>query len=147
MAERKRSSSKSSAAAKKTTAAKKAPAKKAPAKKTAAAKNQKTKHLSSELKGIILIAVGAFLALAFFTNAAGVVGSFIKTVFTGLFGGASKVFFLYIIWMGVNTFLERHGKKRVGSLLCFSRLWLFRRCLLPFVWSILSGLAKALFLK
>ncbi len=71
-------------------------------------KVQKTKKLSAELKGIILVALGAFLALAFFTNAAGVFGEFIQKLVMGLFGGASKIFFVYIIWMGINTFLERH---------------------------------------
>lgn len=69
--------------------------------------NNKTKKLSAELKGIILIAVGAFLALAFFTNAAGIFGEFIQRLVMGLFGGASKIFFVYIIWMGINTFLEK----------------------------------------
>lgn len=106
MAEKKKNT-KSSSGAKKSTSARKTPAKKAPVNKV-----RNTKHLSSELKGIILIAIGAFLALAFFTNAAGALGGFIKSVFTGLFGSAAKVFFLYIIWMGVNTFMEKsRGEK------------------------------------
>lgn len=101
-------------AERKKSGAKKAAAKKTVAKKTAIKKTtaKKTKRLSSELKGIILIAVGAFLALAFFTDAAGVIGNFIRMVFTGLFGGAAKIFFLYIIWMGVNTFLEKTRGER-----------------------------------
>ncbi len=77
-----------------------------------ASSGRKTKNLSSELKGIIIIAFGAFLALAQLTNAAGVVGEFIKNVFGGLFGGASKIFFIYIIWMGINTFLEKSRGER-----------------------------------
>jgi len=126
MAERKKSSSKRTTSAKRT-ATKKTAAKKSPAKKMPATK---TKRLSSELKGIILIAVGAFLALAFFTNAAGVAGRWIRTMFTGLFGGAAKIFFVYIIWMGVNTFLEKfRGEKGwkpgvLFSLMVFSSVFI-----------------------
>lgn len=80
----------------------------------------KTKKLSSELKGIILIAFGAFLALSFFTDGAGVVGGVIKKIFMGLFGSAAKIFFLYIVWMGVNTFLERsRGEKGLKPYVLF----------------------------
>lgn len=97
---------------KKSSTAKRKPAAKKTAAKRGASKSAKTKRLSSELKGIILIAIGAFLALAFFTDAAGIAGRFIRTVFMGLFGGAARIFFVYIIWMGINVFLEKsRGKK------------------------------------
>jgi len=124
MAETKKSTSatqkgRQTASNKKTSAPKKTVQKKTTAKKSTASsaakkgrKTQaKTKRLSAELKGIILIAIGAFLALAFFSDAAGIAGEFIRSVVMGLFGGASKVFFIYIIWMGINTFLERQKKE------------------------------------
>ena len=117
MAEKKKSSSKRTTTAKRTASNKRTSTKKAAPSKAPA----KTKQLSSELKGIILIAFGAFLALAFFTDAAGTIGHFIRTVFTGLFGGAAKIFFVYIIWMGVNTFLERaRGEKGWKPMVLFS---------------------------
>ncbi len=74
-------------------------------------KTKKAKSLNAELRGIILIAVGAFLALSFFTETAGVLGNFIKNTVMGFFGGASNIFFVYIIWMGINSFLEKHKSK------------------------------------
>ena len=123
MAEKKKSSSKRTGTARRTTTQKRTASNKSTsAKKSAPSKaTAKTKQLSSELKGIILIAFGAFLALAFFTDAAGTVGRFIRTLFTGLFGGAAKIFFVYIIWMGVNTFLERaRGEKGWKPMVLFS---------------------------
>lgn len=102
---------KTSAAAKSGSRAKtaKTAARKPAQKKTAA---KRTKTMSCELKGIILIAAGLFLALSFFTNAAGIVGNFLKNVFMGLFGGAANIFFVYIIWMGINVFLEKKNKQQ-----------------------------------
>ncbi len=88
--------------------------KKAPKKSTVEAQRRKTKKaksLNAELRGIILIAVGAFLALSFFTETAGVMGRFIKNTVMGFFGGASNIFFVYIIWMGINSFLEKNKSK------------------------------------
>ena len=79
-------------------------------KSAAAAKT--TKKLSAEIKGIIFIALGIFVALSFFTGATGIVGRFFKDVLMGLFGGAASIFFIFIVWTGINMFVE---KKKEGS--------------------------------
>ena len=81
-------------------------------KKTAAAPAPKTKKLSAEIKGIILIALGIFVAVSFFTNATGIAGRFFKDLLMGLFGGAAGIFFVFIVWTGVNMFVE---KKKAGA--------------------------------
>ena len=88
-----------SAPAKKSGSAKAGTAKKAPA--------VKTKRLSNEIKGIIVIALGVFLALAFFTGATGVVGAAVKNVVGGLFGAARYVSCIFVIWTGINFFLDK----------------------------------------
>lgn len=70
-------------------------------------KATKTKKLSAEVKGILLIALGVFVVLSLFTGATGIVGSFFKAVSMGLFGGAARIFPIFIIWTGVNIFMER----------------------------------------
>lgn len=72
----------------------------------------KTKKRSAEIKGIILIALGIFMALSFFGSATGIVGETFKNVLRGLFGGAAVIFFVFIVWTGINMFLE---KKRENS--------------------------------
>lgn len=106
MAERKKTAVKKTAA-RKPTAARKTAAKKSGAKKAAPAKTVKTKKLGAEIKGIFLIALGVFIGISFFTGATGVVGEFFKDVLMGLFGGAAGIFFIFVIWTGVNMFMER----------------------------------------
>ena len=72
----------------------------------------KTKKRSAEIKGIVLIALGIFVALSFWGNATGIVGEVFTGILMGLFGGASALFFIFIIWTGINMFLE---KKRDNS--------------------------------
>lgn len=79
----------------------------------APAKSRQTKVLSGEIQGIILIALGLFLACAFYISAAGIIGGFIKNVCYGLFGAASSIFFVFFLLAGVNCFLD---KKRNESL-------------------------------
>lgn len=67
----------------------------------------KTKKRSAEIKGIVLIALGIFVALSFWGNATGIVGEVFTGILMGLFGGASVLFFIFIIWTGINMFLER----------------------------------------
>lgn len=108
--------------------AKKTSAKKTVKKKStssSAAVRKRTKTMSCELKGIIFIAFGLFLALSFFTSAAGIVGTFLKKVFMGLFGGAANLFFVYIIWMGINIFSEKKNKEQGFKPLILFGLMLF----------------------
>lgn len=105
---------------KKKAAAKQTSGKKGPAQKSAAAQRKtnarqasvpkppvRTKRLSNEIKGILVIAVGLFLALAFFTGATGIVGSTVKNIVGGLFGGAAYFFFIFVIWTGINFFIDK----------------------------------------
>ena len=75
--------------------------------RTRTAQTAKTKKRSAEIKGIILIALGIFVALSFWGNATGIVGEAFKSVLMGLFGGAAVIFFVFIIWTGVNMFIEK----------------------------------------
>ncbi len=92
----------------------------ASSKKTVARKNttsgaastaRRTKTRGAEIKGIILIALGIFLVMSFFTEATGAVGHYFKEIIMGLFGGASVVFFVFVIWTGVNMFMEKKSGK------------------------------------
>ncbi len=67
----------------------------------------KTKKRSAEIKGIVLIALGIFVALSFWGGATGIVGETFKSVLMGLFGGAAVIFFVFIIWTGINMFIEK----------------------------------------
>ncbi len=69
--------------------------------------NVKTKKRSAEIKGIVLIALGIFVALSFWGSATGIVGETFKSLLMGLFGGAAVIFFVFIIWTGVNMFIEK----------------------------------------
>lgn len=82
-------------------------AKSAATKKNASAKNVKTKKLSAEVKGIILIALGIFVAISVFTEATGIVGRFFREALMGMFGGAAWIFFVYIIWTGISMFTDK----------------------------------------
>ncbi len=69
--------------------------------------NQKPKLLSNEFKGIILIALGVFIALAFFIEAMGIIGDFIRSFLRGCFGNAAPLFIVFILWMGLNLFIDK----------------------------------------
>ena len=71
------------------------------------ARQPKTKVLSSEVQGILLMALGIFFACAFYLSAAGIVGTFIRNVCYGLFGAASGVFFIYFLLAGINCFFDK----------------------------------------
>lgn len=70
----------------------------------------KRKALSNEIKGILMIAFGIFLAFAFLTETTGAVGAFIKDVFYGLLGMASAISCIFIILTGFNVFVNKDGK-------------------------------------
>lgn len=81
--------------------------------RTTRAQNQKTKKRSAEIKGIVLIALGIFVALSFWEGATGIVGEIFRGILMGLFGGAAVIFFVFIIWTGVNMFIEKR-KENTG---------------------------------
>ena len=60
-------------------------------------KTVRTKKRSAEIKGIVLIALGIFMALSFWGSATGIVGETFRSVLMGLFGGAAVIFFVFII--------------------------------------------------
>lgn len=74
---------------------------------SSAAAKRRTKTRGAEIKGIILIALGIFLVMSFFTEATGAVGHYFKEIIMGLFGGASVIFFVFVIWTGINMFMEK----------------------------------------
>ncbi len=82
-------------------------------KKETAKKPKSTKKRSggAEIKGIVFIALGIFLILSYFTSTTGAVGEFIKNLMKGLFGGASAIFFIFVIWTGLNMFVEEKEDK------------------------------------
>ena len=72
----------------------------------------KQKTLSNEIKGIILIAVGIFLAFAFlFSEASGAVGAAIKSLCYGLFGMSISISCIFIILTGVHVFMDKMGER------------------------------------
>lgn len=75
------------------------------------AKTKPTKTLSNEIKGIIFIAVGIFLAFAFLSNACGTIGSFIKNLCYGLFGVSISVSCIFIILTGIYAFMDKMGER------------------------------------
>ncbi len=102
MAERKTTSTRS-----RSTAGKKTVVKRTSASKSRRAADTKTKKRSAEIKGIVLIALGIFVALSFWGSATGIVGETFKSILMGLFGGVAVIFFVFIIWTGVNMFIEK----------------------------------------
>ncbi len=67
----------------------------------------KNRFFSNEVKGIILIAVGLFIGFTFLLDTMGIIGEFIRMVLSGLFGQAAPFSALFIIWMGVNLFIDK----------------------------------------
>lgn len=104
MADKRRKSTRGGASSKKTVAHKSTTG-------GAATATRRTKTRGAEIKGIILIALGIFLVMSFFTEATGAVGHYFKEIIMGLFGGASVVFFVFVIWTGVNMFMEKKSGK------------------------------------
>ncbi len=85
---------------------------KRPETKTAAGKtNSGGKKLSNEIQGIVLIAIGVFLAFAFLTKTTGAVGAFIRNVCYGLFGVSIAISCLFIIVTGINVFTDKGGER------------------------------------
>lgn len=128
---KKGTAAKTAAGAKKPKASSAAGARKTAAKQTAAktgsgsAKAQpKVKALSGEVRGIMLIAVGLFLAFAFFWDATGIVGEFICSVCYGLFGAASALFSLYFIIIGIKCIADKKQNDMLGMWLSLLGLML-----------------------
>ncbi len=75
------------------------------------------KTMSNEIKGIMLIACGIFLAFAFLTETAGAVGASLKYLFYGLFGIASSISCIFIIFTGIGVFVKDERDRNLPQLL------------------------------
>ncbi len=73
--------------------------------------NTRQKTLSNEIKGIILIAAGILLALAFLTSTTGAFGSLVKNLGYGLFGCSIAISCFFIILTGYYVFTDKLGKR------------------------------------
>ena len=107
---------------KKTGTTKKTTAQRKKAASEARARTMAKKTRGVEIKGIVLIALGLFLATTFFTDATGAVGHYFKEILMGLFGGPAVIFFVFLIWTGITLFLEKKSGKaqyKVWLLLAF----------------------------
>ncbi len=74
------------------------------------AKSMKKKTLSNEIKGILMIALGIFLACAFLTDWTGAIGSGIKKVCYGFFGMSAAISCIFVIITGIKVFLNKMEK-------------------------------------
>ena len=69
-------------------------------------KGGRKKTLSNEIKGILIIACGIFLAFAFLTSTTGAVGAGLRNVFYGLLGVSSAVSCIFVVLTGFNVFMN-----------------------------------------
>ena len=99
-------------------------------KKTAKAAGR-TKTLSNEIKGIMLIALGIFLGFAFLTETTGTVGKFIKDVCYGLFGMSISISCIFIIVTGFMAFFDKEGEKNAFRYVLLSLLILVTSVIVP----------------
>ncbi len=69
------------------------------------------KLLSNEVKGIIVLALGLFIGLSFLLKSAmGIAGEFTRNILTGLFGNAAAISTVFILWIGINLFIDKREK-------------------------------------
>lgn len=71
-------------------------------------KTQKSKQsvISNEIKGVILITLGIFIALTFLLDM-GIIGGFIKNILTGLFGKFAVILSVFVMWIGMNLIIDK----------------------------------------
>ncbi len=87
--------------------------------------NAKQKTLSNEIKGIIMIALGIFLAFVFLTDATGAVGAAIRNLCYGLFGVSITISCIFMIVTGVYIFADKLGEKSTFRIVLLSLLIVF----------------------
>jgi len=117
MAEKKKNGSAKSAQPSKSGSRKKS----ATPKERAAAK----KTRGAEVKGIVLIAVGIFLVVSLYFDVTGAVGHWFKEFVLGLFGGPAMIFFVFVIWAGVDMFIEKKNEKATYKIWLLALLMIF----------------------
>ena len=69
-----------------------------------------SKRIRNEVKGICVIAIGLLVGVLLFSKA-GFFGALLADFMHGLFGLSANVYFVFIIWTGVNIFID----KGIGS--------------------------------
>lgn len=72
-----------------------------------AAKKKMDSHVRDEIWAIVIVALGAFLAIAFQTHAAGAVGEGLSDFFKGCLGMMAYVFPYYLILYGILLFAKK----------------------------------------
>ncbi|MBE7024303.1 MAG: DNA translocase FtsK [Ruminococcaceae bacterium] len=72
---------------------------------------EKKKTRRAEVKGIVLIALGVFLVISLFFDVTGIVGHWFKSFVLGIFGGPAYIFFIFVIWAGIELFVEKKNDK------------------------------------
>ena len=73
----------------------------------------KSRLLSNEVKGIILIAVGLFIGFTFLLDTMGIIGEFLRNMLSGFFGNAAAISAVFIIWMGINLFRQKRKRSKL----------------------------------
>ncbi len=71
---------------------------------------KKQRILTCEIQGILIIACGLFLLLAFLTETAGTIGSFLKNLCYGLLGPTSAISCVFVILTGYQVFVDKEGR-------------------------------------
>lgn len=79
---------------------------------------------TQEVKGILLIAAGIFLLIAFLTDSAGAVGRFLKDIVYGMLGVAGAISCIFTVMTGINVFASKKEAKSRGKLLMLLGLML-----------------------
>lgn len=74
--------------------------------KEAASAANGSNRLRNEVKGICVIAIGLLLGVLLFTKA-GFFGAAVADIMHGLFGMSANIYFIFIIWTGINIFLDK----------------------------------------
>lgn len=91
------------------------------------------KILSNEVKGICLMAVGLFIGLTFLFDTMGIVGEFIRTLLTGFLGNGAPITSLFIMWIGLNLFIDKREKTQSYKPWLFISLTLFTSILFALI--------------
>ena len=113
---------------KKNGAAKSAKPSKSGSRKRAATPKERAaakKTRGAEVKGIVLIAVGIFLVVSLYFDVTGAVGHWFKELVLGLFGGPAMIFFVFVIWAGVDMFIEKKNEKATYKIWLLALLMIF----------------------
>ncbi len=83
---------------------------------------EKKSNFSNEIKGIIMIACGIFLGIAFLTDTAGAVGASLKNLFYGLLGASSLIGCIFVILTGVGVFLRDESERNLSQFILLASI-------------------------